>query len=210
MSTRPAAAASALAIGVLLGANGCVDNRASVQIQMICAPNETCTFSGECDAQFIGFVTLDHATSARDALWLVLQVENQLPNNADAATGRANTNDAHVDETVIEYVGVALPRAVVGSNFDVPAGGTAVISAEVIPDAIQAGPALQALAPSAEPREIVAKMRMRGYYDDATRFETGEFPVTIRICSGCAPVLCGGAGTCPPLSEGQLPLDCVE
>lgn len=212
MNTRLAAALSALAIGTLVGANGCTtDNRASVQVQKICAPPDgTCTFPAECELQFLGYPTLDHVASPRDTLWLVLQIGNQLRNNADPALGLANTNDAHVDETVIDYEGIALPRATVGSNFHIPADGVAVVSAEVIPDALQAAAALQALAPTAEPREIVANVRLRGYYDHGERFETGDFPVTVRVCAGCVGTVCGGAPTCPPDSEGQLPVSCVD
>jgi hypothetical protein len=210
MKTRFATLASVLALGAAVGANGCVDNRASIQIQAICVPTDDCTFAETCDAQYIGYPTLDVGASAADRMWLVLQVENQLLDNGDPGTGKTNTNDAHVDETEIEYTGVALPTALVGSNYYVPAEGTAVISAEVIPDVLQAGAALGAIAPTAEPREIVATIRMRGYLDDGSRFETGGYPITIRVCTGCVGSVCGGGPTCPPDSDGQLPLSCPQ
>jgi hypothetical protein len=210
MNTRLAAALSALAAGAVLGANGCAEAHPSVQIQQICAPTANCTFAATCDAQYIGWVTLDTTTSAKDNLWLVLQVANLTQNNAQSDAGRVNTHDAHVDEIAMEYVGVALPPTTIGANFDAPASGTAVVSAEVIPDALQAGPALAALAPSAEPREIVVKTRFRGFFDDGTRFETNVFPITVRVCAGCVGTVCGGGPTCPPRSEGQLPLSCVQ
>ena len=81
----------------------------------------------------------------------------------------------------------------------------------MIPDALQAGSVLAALAPTAEPREIVVKVRMRGYYDDGNRFETNVFPITVRICSGCVGSCpTGTIRTCPPASEGQLPLECIK
>jgi hypothetical protein len=207
VNTRLAALASALALAV--GTSGCEDNLASIQIQTVCAPTEDCTFTGECDAQYISWPTLDVAASARDAMALYLEVQNQMPDNSDPAINRTNTNDAHVDETVIEYDEIALPRVLVRSNFWVPAGGSSVFKVEVIPDALQAGATLGAFAPTAEPREMVARLRMRGYLDDGTRFETGEFPVLVRVCSGCVGLQCAGGPTCPPDSDGQLPIACV-
>ena len=210
MNTRLAVVLSALAIGAVVGANGCAESHPSVQIQMLCSPTTDCAFQSTCDAQYIGWVTLDTTTSTKDNLWLVLQVGNQQPNNANPDVGRVNTNDAHVDEIAMEYVGVALPATTIGANFDVPAAGSAVVSAEVIPDALQAGGTLAALAPTAEPREIVVETRLRGFFDDGTRFETNVFPVTVRICAGCVGTVCGGGPTCPPSSEGQLPVSCIQ
>jgi hypothetical protein len=203
MTTRSAVLASALALGAALGVHGCADDRASIQIQAVCAPTDDCTFGGRCDAQFIGYPTLDTATSTTDRLWLFLQVENQLPDNEDPESGRLNTNDAHIDETTIEYEGPALPTVAVGSNFSVQASSTSVVSVDLIPESVGD------LLPGGN-YELVARVRFRGYYDDDTRFETGEFPITVRICSGCAPAACTGFGTCPPTSEGQRPLACVD
>lgn len=188
-----------------LATTGCEDNLASVQIQAVCAPPDTCTFSGACDAQYISWPTLDLTASATDALTLYLQVENQLPDNGDVELGRVNTNDAHVDETIVEYDGVPLGKVIMGSNFHVPAASTAVVKVQPI----VGGPATStALAPFAG-GEIVANLRFGGYYDDGTRFETGEFPITVRICAGCLGTACAGGPTCPPNSEGQAPLTCM-
>jgi hypothetical protein len=203
MKTRIAALASAALLGALAAASGCVDNRASIQVQAICVPNDTCEFAETCDAQYIGYPTLDKTTSASDDLWLLLQVENQLPENEDLGTGRLNTNDAHVDETVIAYEGAMAGEQSIGSNVLVPAQGTAVISVKLD------------LSPSPAPgagatAEALARVRLRGYYDDGTRFETGDFPILIKICSGCVPAAGCLVGTCPPASDGQLPLTCVN
>lgn len=204
MKTRNAVLASALALGAALFAHGCADDRASVQIQMVCFPTDDCTFSETCGAQYIGWVTLDTTQSANDVAWLFLQVENQLPDNSNANTGRLNTNDAHIDEVIVEYEGFPLPKVVIGSNFTVLAGGTSVISVEAV---TATGGAALDIANFAG--ELLAKIRLGGYYDDGTRFETGEFPVTIRVCAGCVGATCGGLATCPPSSEGQLPITCM-
>lgn len=211
MNTR--ALLLALPLVVLAGCKE--DNLASVQIQGICVPTDDCTFSNSCDAFYLGVPTLDVASSSLDRLWLILQLENQLTDNSNSNTFRTNTNDAHVDQAVIEYEGLALPRQVLGLNYTIPVNDTNLVSVEVIPDALNASAQLAAYAPTADPRELLAKVVIRGYYDDGTRFETGEFPVSVRICSGCVTAtsgLCPGgatAATCPPASNGQLPLSCL-
>ena len=197
MKTRLTALALAAALGALAGASGCTtENRASVQTQAICMPTTACTFSAKCDAQYIGYPTVDKAVDTTGTLWLFLQIGNLLENNANVALGRTNTNDAHIDETSIEYEGAMGGTQVVGSNYLVPAAGTSVVSAKLSLANAVAG-------------EVVAHVRFRGYYDDGSRFETGDFPITIVVCaSGCAPAACAGLTTCPPNGEGQRPLVC--
>lgn len=195
MKTRAATLVSAaLLLGALAGAGGCADNRASISVQMICTPTEDCAFAPTCDTQALGPAVYDR-TTAGGALVLFLQVANQLPNNADLATGRVNTNDAHVDEIVTELEGAVAGVVSVGINTYVPAGGTAVVET-IIP------------IPLGLDGEALANVRLRGYYDHGDRFETGEFPVTVLLCSGCLGATCGGLGACP--QEGQYPVKCPE
>jgi hypothetical protein len=198
MNKSVATLASAALLGALAGASGCVENRASVQTQAICIPTKDCAFAETCDAQYIGYLALDKGTSPNDVLWITVQVANQMPNNEDLSVGRVNTNDAHIDETVIEYEGALGGEQAVGSNFLVPAAGTAVVSAKMSLAAAAAG-------------EVLAHLRFRGYLDDGTRFETGDFPITVVVTtSGGVSAACGGGPTCPPDSEGQLPLTCIQ
>src|SRR5512138_456767 len=125
MKTRLVALASVALLGALAGASGCVENRASVQTQAICMPPDSCTFAEKCDAQYIGYPTLDKGASVNDTVWLTIQVGNNMTNNANLELGRVNTNDAHIDETVIEYEGAMGGEQRVGSNYLVPAAGTA-------------------------------------------------------------------------------------
>jgi hypothetical protein len=189
---------------------GCRDNRASLKIQAICAPTNDCTFSQSCDQVYVGYPTLDTTANANGSLQLYFELRNDLPNNRDQSTGRLNTNDAHVDETIVEYVGPGLGAATLMTQHTVPAGGSTVVRIEVIPQVLNAVTALQAYAPSNVPRDMVANLRIRGYYDDGSRFESGEFPVAVRVCQGCVGSICGGAATCPPRNDGQLPLSCVQ
>jgi hypothetical protein len=192
----------------LLAVAGCRDNRASVKIQSICAPTSDCTFSASCDQVYVGYPTLDTLANANGSLHLYFELKNDLPNNRDVLTGRVNTNDAHVDETVVEFLGPGLAGATLATQHTVPAGGNTVVRIEVIPQVLGARAALQAYAPTTVPRDLVANLRVRGYYDDGSRFETGEFPVAVRICQGCVGTVCGGGATCPPNNDGQLPISC--
>lgn len=188
-----------LLAALALALAGCEDNRASIQIQAVCAPTDDCTFAATCDAQYIGWPTLDLNASTSDSVAIFLEVENQLPNNANLGTGRLNTNDAHVDEAIVEYVG--LGEFIAGTNINIPAAGSAVLQVEVIPT----GHATELVAFVGG--EIVGNVRLGGYLDDGTRFETGDFPVTVRICAGCLTAC--GVPTCPPGRDGQLPITCI-
>ncbi len=190
-----------------VGPAGCVvDNRASITVQAVCAPTTDCTFTEKCDAQYIGFATID-TSAAEPRLWLFLQVANQLPDNSDPDLRRTNTNGAHVDTVSVEYDGIGLPKQVVGVQYFVPAAGTAVISADVIP-AGTGGTTLAGYA-TATGQEMTAKIRVGGYLDDATRFETGEFTVAVRVCNGCVTSCGAGTPVCPPGGDGQLPKACA-
>lgn len=197
---RLATLLSVALLGALAGASGCVENRASVQLQAICVPTDDCTFADTCDAQYIGYPTLDVSTSPAGVLWLLVQVGNQLPNNEDLDVGRTNTNDAHVDETYVEFEGARGGTASVGSNYLVPAEGTAVISVQL--------DLSTAIVPAGGTAEVLAHVRLRGYFDDGSRFESGDFPVLVRVCDGCVGTF--GCAVCPPDSDGQLPATCIQ
>lgn len=180
---------------VLLGS--CRDNRVSVDIQQICYPTAECSFGATCDKVVLGTPLLDVASLTANAPGvLVLQLENQMPDNTNTATGRLNSNDAHIDQAAIEYEGGGLSRDVFNvGNHRIPAGGTATLGIEVV--RWQNGTPLRT-AYGAGLRSIVAKIRLRGYTDDGARFETGEFPATLDLCSGCV-------SACPPDKEVACP-----
>lgn len=209
----------------LLATAGCtVGNSASVKVSGICLPPSdasSCTFSATCGNQYIGRNAIDIAET--NHLWIVIQVDNQLPNNEDLSNFRTNTNDAYVHEYVVEYTGTELPTAtapILGSAV-VPASGSTVISVLPIPESI--GAVIQANAPGPDavfgtaddvlpPGSYIdgtAKLRLKGALGDTTSFETGVFEMPIRVCNGCLGVLTCTAPDfpvfCPP-NSGQLPL----
>ncbi len=205
MKTSLSAIAVAAALAAIAGCSA--DPRQSVQVQQICVPTTTCTFAAKCDAQYIGYPALDLAASPSRTLWLTVQVANQLENNADLNVGRVNTNDAHIDETDVAYEGALTGTESYGSVFVVPAASTAVVSVQLHMAGAVGGA-------GAATNEVLANVRLKGSYDDGTRFETGPFPVTVKVCSsGCGATSASMGctkGVCPPDSDGQLPLVCLE
>jgi hypothetical protein len=219
MNTRALALAL---VAVALGASACrVDNNTSVQVKAICAPPEdptSCTFAATCDAQFIGISTFD--ASATSMLWLLAQLDNQTPNNADPDTYRTNTNDAYVTGISVAYTGpVAVPSwsEPIGPYL-VPANGSAVVSIFPIdtstPAAFDASSAITTAAATA-PFRLTANVRLRGIYQDQREWETAELPVVVDVCNGCigsaatfdcdtATSVIDAPAVCPP-NFGQSP-----
>lgn len=191
----------------LLALAGCRDNRASITLTGICALSTSCRFAGKCDAYYAGEPVIDAATSPTGYLPIFIEAENQMPDNADKNIRRTNTNDAHVDEIVVEYGGLALPRQVMGTQQLVPAASSSVIGVNLIPASLGAQPALAAYAPTATTREMTATVTLRGYFDDGTRFETGEYPIAVQVCSGCL-TPCAVSTACPPGVDGVAPRAC--
>lgn len=188
-----------------LGLGGCRDNRASVSIHAICTVKAECTFSGKCDTYLAGNPVVDAVTSTSGRLTLFLEAGNQLADNSSKDTFRTNTNDAHVDEIIVDYEGIALPRQVIATQQLIASNSTSVIGIDVIPSSTAAQTALAAYAPTATPRGMTAVVKLGGYWDDGSRWETGEFPISIDVCSNCIPLCAAGAG-CG--GEGQLPQAC--
>jgi hypothetical protein len=190
----------------LLALAACRQNGASVQIQAICAATSTCTFSNSCGAVALGNPVLDPGLT--DYLTLILQLENQLPDNANGNLGKLNTNDAHVDEGVVDYEGALSGSAVVPASGLVKATSTGLIFVDVIP--ATRGPALVAAPAFPLFSEVLATIRLRGYYDDGTRFETADFPVTVQVSSGTSAFPESAVATCPGACPhvGQWPAAC--
>jgi hypothetical protein len=206
MKTR---AALLLALPVLLLATAScrVDNRASVDVQAICFPGTDCKFGPTCDKQIIGNVTMDLGLTPTARVFL--QVSNRLVDNGDKSVGRTNTNDAHIDQVAVEYSGLPVPGVTYDvSNQWVPTGGSAVIGIDAVHATLPVYSALAAAVPAGGSGVLVAKIRLKGYFSDGSRFETGEFPTAIDVCNGClSPNRCGvGTIACP--MEGMDPISC--
>jgi hypothetical protein len=191
MKTRALTLASAAVLGALAVAGGCTDNRASIQVQGICYPTDGCSFGSTCDQYFGGTA----GVVGPGTLVLYVQVENQLTSNENLPLGRLNTNDAHVTEIRVDYEGGQTGTTYAGANSWIPAGGSTIV------------PLGFGIAGAGE---ILARVRLSGYYDHGAHFETGEFPVSIYSGAGACPATCAGATeTCPPGGAGQCPVFCA-
>jgi hypothetical protein len=183
-------------LAVLAAALACADNRASIQIQAICYPTAACGAKGGCEKVLTGVPSLASDTTNGAALVLELQVENQLPQNGDSKLGRVNTNDAHIDEIAIEYDGAPIAPVTIDTSSWIPAATTAT-ALVFIP-----------VPPTSPDAYITARLRLRGYLDDSSRFETGEFPIAFAYCASCG-AACTTAKTCPPGAGAQDPVVCI-
>jgi hypothetical protein len=185
----------------------CRDNRASLSVQAICFPTDTCAFSDKCESTVIGNIVMD--ISQVHAATLFLQVENQLPDNSSSDTKRLDTNGAHVNQVSVEYGGIALPKDVYNTaNMFVPTAGSAVIAVNAVRPLAPNVAALNAAVPAGTAKGLDAKIRLNGYLDDGSSFETGEFPVGITVCNGCLPSPQCGAGKAACPFEGMDPVGC--
>jgi hypothetical protein len=201
----------ALFLVPLLALLACAKTNAPIEVVAICAPPDdpkVCTFSDECDAQYIGWTVID--LDETNYLWTMIQVNNQAANNGNTDIGRVNTADAWVQEARIEYRGanVADSRYPILGTASVPADGSAVISVLAVSEAV--GTEFATQVPALGTLDVVGTLRLRGVYADTTEFETGDFEIPIRVCRGCVGALAGCADptevvfTCPP-NPGQMP-----
>jgi hypothetical protein len=200
MNTR-ALATSALLAGIALGACTPANETTGVALSAICSVTDDCKFAAKCDTQYIGAVVFDRSVAKQ--LWLPVQVNNALPNNADPSIGRLNTNDAHITSLEMTYERFALASASIAVSYTIPAGGQATVGIYVVP------PQADLLtAPGAQVQSI-ARVVAKGYFEDGGSFETGEFLVPFTFCDACITYRCAAGevavASCPPGSLGTLP-----
>ncbi|MFO0583134.1 MAG: hypothetical protein U0229_12755 [Anaeromyxobacter sp.] len=192
----------ALLAGLVLAA-GCVKNKPFVELVGVCAPPgaDACTFSDTCDNFSIGAWVFDNA-AAGDRMWMIVEVKNQLLDNTNPGTGRVNSHDAFMEEVTIEYEGpVAVPSATYRMQNVVLAGGSSVVSLYVLPEGPAA--AINATALPAGLTEIIAKPTIRGKLGDGSSFETGNFEIPIKLCTGCL-----AAAALPTCAAGEVLVTC--
>jgi hypothetical protein len=192
---------------VALAVAGCSrTNHSSVEIQAICAMTDDCKFQTTCTNTLMGNPIVDAAMTG--SIWVPIQMQNQLPNNKDLTRGQVNTNDAHIDEYVLEYEGGGFGTVAVPTNQIVPANGTTVILVELVPAVLGAQAALASYSGGGL-KALQINLRVRGYYDDGSRFETGEFPIALWVCTGCIGACPTGTSIkCPASNPGQAPRSC--
>jgi hypothetical protein len=206
-----------LAIALATLASGCVKNNySSVEASTLCAMPDDCTFSGKCGAGFIGAPMYDVAGGVitGEEMWLAIQMNNQLDNNANKETGAVNTHDAHFEFYSVDYLdsGGLLPP----STGDIPAtagpaqqtieaNSTAVIGINPIPFALVESLAAAPLSPIPDWStvvgfgnyvQIVANVHIKGRFDDTSTWAT-EYRIPIRLCMNCIGGSCKDPTTTP-------------
>jgi hypothetical protein len=209
MNTRSLASLGAPALLLSLACSQ--SNFGTVELFQLCFPPTPDSTGGcalpanKCDKVQADVSVLDVGT-APDLL-LLLQINNQQPNNADTSTGRINTNDALVLEYRIRFEGANLtPVVVPATPVQVPAANSQVAFIPVVPRSTTNQ--LRSIVTGVNPTTVFAFVKAAGrFYDDRT-FETGEYRIPVDVCNGCVGVFGCLApkirvGVC--LQDGQLP-----
>lgn len=185
----------ALAGLLLLTSVACVDNHASIEIFGICSPDddaEACEPPpGECDRYVAArpwmTTTVDVGRPfdpVLGSLELFMQLNNQLPNNANEELGRVNTNDFIVEYFVLEFTsstGLAIPPIPEYPTLapPVPASGTTSAWLPIIPWEIAAY--LEAAMPADSSAIVTTSVRVVGHLLDGSTIETGAFEIPVDV-----------------------------
>jgi hypothetical protein len=213
----------------LLALVGCVkDNGASIEIFETCFPpapdtNGGCSWPATCTATPLGTYVID--VGGTDYLFLGIQVNNNLPNNADASSGRLNTNDVFIDTFTVDYEvsgvsGVSVPSISGPTQIQntVPAGGDGVVGVDLLrldPTTLAALNTAVAGLPAGETSfRIVATMRLHGVLGDTSKFETAPRKFGVDVCVGCMGVPACGSGkvaaACPQFFQYPVNEACIS
>jgi len=189
-----------LALAALAATSGCSTKAPVVSFNVVCAvPTDaaSCSYSNTCDAQYIGEVALDVGAGG-DHILLPTEVHNQAADvsDNDTAIGRVNNHDAYLQQIDVEYSGGVSPTTTRLQQW-IPVNGSAVVSIIPIPRGTTGLP-----APAAGTSvTIMAKVKGKGIFGDGTSFETPDFELPIRICSGCT-------GALPVCTAPAVPIAC--
>lgn len=194
---------SVLACVLALASAGCVDNDASIEILAICAPPEDAEqcrgTSGECEMYLASdrpWVYTRRSDGTLNRLEEFVQINNQLPNNADPDVFRANTNDFIAEEYVLEFKGAnGVPKITHPANFAIPASSSFSPVIPIIPESAMTFISA-ALPDSTMPRLVIAEITLRGRLVDGSEIETGVFSVAVDVFDAVFP----GFG-CPKPTE---------
>lgn len=180
----------ALAAVALLAS--CANESYPVALHAICSPPEPesgggCLYDATCPATLAGTAYLDASPASHpfpNDFELPIQINNGMPNNADATTGRTNTNDAFIQAIDLEFHGVGLAPVSLPVSFTIPAAGSTSPVLSLVPYAYF--PALQAsVGGGGAFLEIVVSVRGRGITGAQLKFTTPWFQVPVRVCDGC-------------------------
>jgi len=197
--------ATALALALALGAGGCTDNHATVQIFAICGPPSdaaTCTTTGACETLLAGrpWVVTQYIAGppiVYNSLDLYVQVDNQLPDNSDPTAGRVNTNNAVIERILFsfqiqDYTVGGIPPVVAVPVLDYPFAQTVPTASSttplvpIIPREIMTG--LDGLLSGDDDGYalVLADVAFAGHLEDGTNFETAAHTFAVEVYYGFA------------------------
>lgn len=184
MNPRPLAAAL-----LVLALAGCRDDLATIELFAICAPPDdaaSCGTTGACEA-VLASPRLEVLTSVNvggvatvNQLEAFVQLNNQLPNNADVDLGRVNTNDFIGEAYLIHFRGVpGLSDVVYPANFTVAAESSSTPVIPIIPSSTMIQ--LRGAIVDGTTALVIAEVRVRGHLIDGSEIETEAFDVAVNV-----------------------------
>jgi hypothetical protein len=178
------------------------DNDASIEVYALCSPPddaEQCGTSGECDEFLTGrpFAATRISPGSppvgifQNEFAQFVQVNNQMPNNADEDTFRVNTKDFTIEEYRLSYrstPGIDIPDFVYKANEVVPAAGTAAPLVtlipwevmEVIDDADPVYPSPTAPV-SFDGAIVEVELRLFGHTRDGSEIESAPWVLPVEV-----------------------------
>jgi len=188
MNARPI-----VALAAVLALAGCQDNNASIEIFGICAPPDDavkCSGTAVCSLYFAGdrpwvYTSVGGAANVNRLVHFV-QINNQLPNNADPGTGRVNTNDFIAEEYLYDFQGVpGLTEWRRRANFTIIAEGSFSPVIPIIPEEAMA--VIQAAFAANSTTLVVVGMRVRGHLNGGAVVETGTYEIAVDVINSDFP-----------------------
>ena len=201
-------------------ASGCAKDRATVQIFGMCAPpaasTAACGESGICSLYLASprpymFLYVDPAVTTStqpfsgatyvNHLEMFVQFTNQAQNNAVPADGRANTNDATINEYRLSYTvpGFTVPSVVYPTHSTIPAAGSWSPVVPLIPNDLLAsvGSYIEAgfrtlfggtpTTPSGQIVPVIVHVQAAGTWGDGSSFETATEDIAVDVYDAVFP-----------------------
>lgn len=184
--------ATRLLVLLALATAGCVDYKVPVNFANVCAaPDDAqaCAFAATCDAVLASarpVVITQRAGSIGggvNALFLPLQLDNQMADNGNVESGQVNTHDAIIESYDFTYEGQFPATKVTNyfANGRVPAEGSTVVVVPVIPQASLAEIQTLMAAAAVTEASVVVTVVAKGKLLDNSDWKTGEYRIAVDV-----------------------------
>jgi hypothetical protein len=180
---------------------GCADNDMSIFVQHVQAPpqnrqNNTCIYESDATLPKLSEGVVD--VVFRDSYIPTIVVGNQLIARGDTANTRAESNRAHINGAVVRITdpnGAELGEFTALTSATIDPAGTNAPSYGVVNVTLIDKPTMDRIAGGvtrANPRIVVANVKVFGQTLGGVDLESGEFQFPIRVCRGCLVSFAGG------------------